>query len=178
MTGMCPQKTLEQVQAYHDGELSVADRAAVEAHLAGCADCTAELARLRALSGMLRGGAPVMSAEAMRRLLDQVHYVEEETIVLPLVRRLTGLAAAVLLAGSLWLGAEQMHRRTPVNVNPTYAQATTGQANSYATAALTPAPELPEGWEHTAVTLNTEPSVDVQLADWIIEPSGNGGGNR
>ncbi len=36
-------KAQEMLSAYHDGELSVADRARVEAHLRGCPDCTAFL---------------------------------------------------------------------------------------------------------------------------------------
>jgi anti-sigma factor RsiW len=36
-------KAQEMLSAYHDGELSVADRAQVEAHLRGCPDCTALL---------------------------------------------------------------------------------------------------------------------------------------
>ena len=166
--GMCPQEIQQQVQAYHDGELPAQGRAAVEAHLAVCADCTSELTRLRALSAALRDWAPVMPAGAMERLYDRTHDLEQETLILPLVRRLTGLAAAVLLAGSIWLSTQhQPAVTTPAAnsaANPTFASATSP--------AVAPTPELPEAWEHTAVTLNTESSVDVQLADWIIEPSG------
>lgn len=39
-------KTRELLSAYHDGELAPADRARVEEHLRGCAECPAALARL------------------------------------------------------------------------------------------------------------------------------------
>ena len=44
----------EQHSAWLDGELPAAERARMEAHLAGCAECSAELARLARMLGMLR----------------------------------------------------------------------------------------------------------------------------
>ena len=45
---------LAQVHAYHDGELSsVAERSAVEAHVASCGPCAELLAELRSLSALL-----------------------------------------------------------------------------------------------------------------------------
>lgn len=43
----------EQHSALLDGELPAAERARVEAHLAGCVECSAELARLARMLGML-----------------------------------------------------------------------------------------------------------------------------
>jgi len=43
----------EQYSALLDGELPAAERTRVEAHLAGCAECSAELARLAQMLGML-----------------------------------------------------------------------------------------------------------------------------
>ena len=42
------------LQAYYDDELDAHDRSQVEAHLAGCATCRAELAEIRALSSLLQ----------------------------------------------------------------------------------------------------------------------------
>jgi hypothetical protein len=44
----------ERLSAYVDGELPAAERAALEAHLAGCARCAAELSELRQVAGLLR----------------------------------------------------------------------------------------------------------------------------
>ncbi len=50
-----------RLEEYLDGELAAADRAATEGHLTSCADCRAELERLRKLEEILRrvpAGAP------------------------------------------------------------------------------------------------------------------------
>lgn len=50
-----------RLEEYLDGELAAADRASTEAHLTSCADCRAELERLRKLEEILRrvpAGAP------------------------------------------------------------------------------------------------------------------------
>lgn len=47
-----------------DGELSVAERQAVERHCAACKDCTARVADLRAESGLLRLGMEMLADEA------------------------------------------------------------------------------------------------------------------
>lgn len=57
------------MDAYVDGELAPAQRRQAEAHLAGCAQCRAELARRKALSGLLLSvpAAPqIKSAERFR----------------------------------------------------------------------------------------------------------------
>jgi anti-sigma factor RsiW len=43
----------EQLSAYVDGELSAAERAAIERHLPACAECRAELAELRRVRALL-----------------------------------------------------------------------------------------------------------------------------
>lgn len=48
----------ERIEAYLDGELTPDQRAAVEAHVAGCHVCAAFLARRRRLSQMLRTWTP------------------------------------------------------------------------------------------------------------------------
>lgn len=52
MAESCP-RTIE-ISAYLDGELSAAERAQMQAHLAGCACCSAMLTKLGALSDGLR----------------------------------------------------------------------------------------------------------------------------
>jgi hypothetical protein len=47
------QRIIDLLSAYHDGELSTAQRAQVEAHLQTCAPCREQLAQLQALSSLL-----------------------------------------------------------------------------------------------------------------------------
>jgi len=47
------QQITDLLSAYHDGELSVVQRAKVEAHLRTCASCRERLAQLQALSALL-----------------------------------------------------------------------------------------------------------------------------
>ena len=58
-----------QVGPYHDGELSDADRAAFEAHLAGCPACARHLAGLRGLSLRLEPARDLALPELQRRRL-------------------------------------------------------------------------------------------------------------
>lgn len=44
----------ENLSAYLDGELPPGERSGVEAHLAGCAECRAELEQLKGVSGLLK----------------------------------------------------------------------------------------------------------------------------
>ena len=50
--------------AYVDGELTPAERAALDEHLGGCAPCTAELASFRQTLSAMRGATPVASPDA------------------------------------------------------------------------------------------------------------------
>ncbi len=99
-----------RLAAYHDGELTLADRAGVERHLAGCEACQRELVQLRRVSTWLTAAA-AEAAEALSpigraRLHRRVDAVVDGRTEQSLVRfgwELSGLAAAVLLAGSAWL---------------------------------------------------------------------------
>ncbi len=64
----CPDKVL-LVQAELDGELSVAESAALQAHLEGCAGCRALQTELADLSTGLRGAAPLYAAPARLRAM-------------------------------------------------------------------------------------------------------------
>ncbi|HUB06915.1 MAG TPA: zf-HC2 domain-containing protein [Myxococcales bacterium] len=52
-----------QLDAYRDGELPETDRAALEAHLAACSACTAQLRDRQALGGLLRLRAEAVGEE-------------------------------------------------------------------------------------------------------------------
>lgn len=109
-------KHINDLSSYLDGELDARRRLAMEAHLDGCAACRAELEQLRALSGVLAEvPQPVLPPHAMWRLHGRVNeWLEEAAIaereterverrILRITRILTGIAACVLVAGSLWV---------------------------------------------------------------------------
>ena len=51
-------KNRVRLDAYHDGELSPAERSDVEAHLRDCQSCAAELAAMRRMSDAFADAAP------------------------------------------------------------------------------------------------------------------------
>jgi len=92
-----------QLSAYHDGELPEAERTALEAHLARCPACRAELAGIQALGRLVAeaGRAPMPEG-----LLERAHRRVDsagEVVVVRLAERLMAAAAAVLLVCVLYL---------------------------------------------------------------------------
>src|SRR5689334_1074221 len=97
---------LNQVHAYHDGELPTEQRAALESHLSSCPECSELLTELRGLSRMLSAAALAdVPADVMQRLRD-ARYVMPENGVLKIAGWLTAAAAAVLLAALLYFPRE------------------------------------------------------------------------
>jgi anti-sigma factor RsiW len=106
-----------RLDAYHDGELSPAERSDVEAHLRDCPSCAAELAAMRGISGAFADAAPrEPSDEQLLELARSVHAEPSEAgqsdarMLLRLFRG-TAVAAAVLLACAL-AGAVYLSQRT------------------------------------------------------------------
>ncbi len=96
-------KYARQISAYHDGELPPARAAEVEKHLPACALCAEELKRLQAVSRLVASARiPQMSPALLGRLHGSVGSFNE-VVVLRLARWATELAAAVLVACSLWI---------------------------------------------------------------------------
>jgi anti-sigma factor RsiW len=88
------------IHAYHDGELSAADRAEVEAHLAVCAECGQLLEELRELSHALAVvDLPTVPRSAMNRMHGAWWAAKpaQERGVRRLAGFLTAAAAAVLV---------------------------------------------------------------------------------
>ena len=95
-----------RLDAYHDGELSPAERAAVEAHLRDCPACAAELAAMRGMSGAFANAAPPEpSGEQLLELARSVRAVSSDARMLLRLFRASAVAAAVLLACALAAGA-------------------------------------------------------------------------
>jgi anti-sigma factor RsiW len=89
------------IEAYHDGELAAEQRPALEAHLSQCGPCSAELADLHSFSRLFsEANWPAMSSEALSRLHDRWHDIQDRG-VLRIAEWLTAAAAAVLLFGIL-----------------------------------------------------------------------------
>lgn len=108
MTQQCESNIKDRLGAYHDGELSETEAAEVEAHVRQCPPCAQELKQLRRLSLVLgRIELPEPSQQLMARLHDAVESEGEDVLVLRFVRRVTSVAAAVLIAGAVWLVAAQ-----------------------------------------------------------------------
>ncbi len=95
-----------QIHAYHDGALPADAIAALDAHLAGCVDCSALLSDLRGLSHLI-DVAPIaaMPPEVMARIGLNLRAARERGL-LRMTGWLTGAAAAVLV-GALWLYPER-----------------------------------------------------------------------
>jgi anti-sigma factor RsiW len=97
----------EQLGPYVDGELDAARAAALEGHLPACPPCARELAELRGLKrlfGAAASGAGAFSfpGAVRRRLHEHVDSLSDMGL-LRIGRALSGIAACVLVAGSLWL---------------------------------------------------------------------------
>ena len=96
------------VDAYHDGELSPAERERFERHLGQCAACAEELASLRAISRRLaEAPLPAMPPGLLERLRREAPARSgrrrEDRAVLRIAEVLTAAAAAVLIAGTFGL---------------------------------------------------------------------------
>ena len=134
-----------RLSAYHDGELDPATRAALERHLAKCSDCTAELARIRGLSGLLGGLA---KGDPSPRALRRFHAAAEQAasgVIWRTASALTAAAAAILVVCGLWLwrGASAGESAGPMPV-----------------------------WEAVMLQRPAEPSIsspDEQLAMWMVQ---------
>lgn len=134
-----------EISAFHDGELSGERLAAAERHLAECAVCRADLARLRRLSRLL-GDAPMPTlSPAGRRRLYELAPAFTQRVYLRLAEWTTALAASVVIACSLWI------------IHGNSAQAGSEQASNWPLIALNP----PQ--EHDVTDMPEEP----QFVDWV-----------
>ncbi|CAN5423385.1 hypothetical protein BH10PLA1_BH10PLA1_14070 [soil metagenome] len=125
-----------QLQAYHDGELPAGERAAIEQHLPTCAACTAEFAQLRAISAAFANEPrSKISQIARHRLHNRVDEAMERGLV-RIAWSLSGVAAAVLIGGSVWL-LQMKDQSQPVAAPPWVEAAASARANG--DVAVTPA---------------------------------------
>jgi anti-sigma factor RsiW len=103
-----------RLDAYHDGELSPAERSDVEAHLRDCPSCAAELAAMRGMSGAFADTAPrEPSHEQLLELAASVRAEPSAADARMLLRlfRVTANAASLLLVCAL-AAAAYLSQRT------------------------------------------------------------------
>lgn len=131
--------------AYHDGELSAAQRAEVEAHLAGCPACAAELKRIGRLDGLLAHLASSTREEIPPAVLARLHRSVRRLPATGIVRvaeALAGLAATILVTCVVGLTTGQTParaRETPAAIPVWEAQAVVQPAAGGATTEPAPA---------------------------------------
>ncbi|HSU66498.1 MAG TPA: zf-HC2 domain-containing protein [Tepidisphaeraceae bacterium] len=93
-----------QLSAYHDGELSEAQRRQVEQHLeSACPACAAELQQWQRLSSLLASAPALRLPVAAREELYKLAPVVREAGFIRLAEWTTALAASVMIAASAWL---------------------------------------------------------------------------
>jgi anti-sigma factor RsiW len=88
----------DRLTRYHDGELSAERRRELDAHLAGCARCAAELRKLRGLSGLLSEAHAPAAPKGMTERLHRAVAAAGGTGVIRLCRAASLAAAALLVA--------------------------------------------------------------------------------
>jgi anti-sigma factor RsiW len=116
MMAGCPSS--EQISAYFDGEVDEGLRAEIEAHVKSCSACSAELARLQAMSRIFaEAPAARLSQIGVYRLHRRVDEAMEEGL-LRFVRVFNAIAACVLVAGSAWLLMKTRDDRAVENAAP------------------------------------------------------------
>jgi anti-sigma factor RsiW len=134
--------TDQQLSAFHDGEITGDEQTVLSRHLAWCEACVRRMEELRAISSLIASNAHSgLSQIAMRRLHDKLDEVMERGLV-RWAWEVSGIAAAVLLVGSIWLAqmAEPASAATAVIPPWVGAQASVDTAvDSGAREATTPA---------------------------------------
>ena len=127
----CPNAEMrDQLPAYVHGRLDASARAAVEAHLAGCADCAAEIELLQSLAVALSAKLPVIDSRRIVAALPKPG-ASSRTLVPWRLSRWRAAAVLVFMAGASTLVLlNRSPGRTP-DTGPT-PPASTADAFSFA----------------------------------------------
>jgi anti-sigma factor RsiW len=114
--------------SYHDGQLSEPQQREIAAHVATCHSCASELRQLSELTRLIASAPrPAISQIAMARLHHGVDAISARSL-LRLTQALSGIAAAMLVAASLWL----------TQARPTPGTVVDSASSSWESAALAP----------------------------------------
>ena len=127
-----------QLQAYHDGELPPDAVAAIEQHLPTCRACSDVLAQLQAMSAAFAMSPRAhLSQIARHRLHNEVDAAIERGLV-RFAWSLSGIAAAILIGGSVWLLQMKEQPQSSGAAPPPWVEAVVS-ARSTSDSAATPA---------------------------------------
>lgn len=138
----------ERLSAYLDGELSVEERATLEAHLVGCAECQRELVFLRQVKALL-GALPALAPPRSFALPETLRPLPAPQVTAPRWSRplqaLGGLAAMIglgfLITATLPHAVNTASGGASYASSATYGDITTGGG---ATAGAAPSPATPK----------------------------------
>jgi anti-sigma factor RsiW len=143
----CKQRA--KVSAFYDNELPEPQKAEMEAHLAACGRCQAELEALKGLSGRLsRMKTPAVSKDLALRIRERLE-AQEERGLLHVAQAMMGIAAAIMIAALV--GIRMMNNAVTTVPNP-----------DWAVAAQHPSEEVAGGGQETV------------LAQWIVDDLSEG----
>ena len=93
-----------RIAAFHDGELDAASMEEMERHLAGCNDCTRELAGLREVSrAMSRFDPGEITPIELARLHRELDHADDSNLI-RFSTVLATMAASVLIISLAWIG--------------------------------------------------------------------------
>jgi anti-sigma factor RsiW len=148
-----------QISNYHDGELSVEQRGALEQHLAaGCAPCQTELSQWTRLSMILASGPSPRLSDQAREALYRLAPVVSEAAFVRVAKWAIGLAASVLVAVSGWMMMINHKTATPmVVVSP---------QQTWVQVALNP---------NQSLDTVADAGSDAQYSDWVVNNLGSSG---
>jgi len=144
------------MSAFYDGQFADEEQRGLQEHVARCAECAAELERLKALSRLLAcADVPRLSPGALERIHQAVDTVGEKA-VFRTAQALAMAAAVVLAVCAVWLWQAG------------------GAPEAYAAAA--------PDWERAAVAQQAVVagglSAEAQFAQWIVEDLGGENGSE
>jgi anti-sigma factor RsiW len=137
------------LSSYYDGELSPAQAADVEAHLATCDACAAELRALKRISAVTASAAPVQLSQMGRaRILAGLRAGERNRQIMAIARPFAAAASVILAVGLPLLFA------APGQSTPSSATASSGGAPV---------------WEAAMISRDSETVARSTTADQITE---------
>jgi anti-sigma factor RsiW len=149
------------LSAYYDGELSPQERQRMQTHLQFCHECAAELDRMRVLSAALCAMAiPEPSIDFVSKLQAQGTRVEQAPL-LRFARRLTTVAAAVLM-----LAMARFNVVSFVNQNREQPNARQGNVglSAWERAAIDPQPGAPAAANPVVASIDLDTQFDEFMA--------------
>lgn len=108
----------QQIEAYHDGQLPAEQRTAVERHLTECAACATRLEELAAISAMFAAATGPQLSQIGRHRLHRAVASEMDRGLVRLAGALSGIAAGIVLIGSIGLLHVQNAAAVPQSAPP------------------------------------------------------------